>query len=494
MIVLYNPPSSANRKPVLPMSLLALGQVIEGIHDYRIVDGNLEKNPVDALDRAIRENGATVLGVTVMPGPQLHDAVPTCKEIKARFPSLTIVWGGYFPTQHFDVCLKGNFVDFVVRGHGEFVFRALLALIQNGGDPKDLPGIAYLNPIDGNIIDNGNSPIPHPKELPPLFPYQRVDVNRYIRPTFMGKRTLPHHSSYGCPFFCNFCAVVNMVDGLWKSQTAEQTAQVVSYLVHNFGANAIEFYDNNFFTNEARVAEFAGRLLSLGLSIGWWGEARIDTMLKYSRRTWELMRDSGLKMVFLGAESGSDETLTRMNKGGKASTHKTLEIARKMKEYKIIPEMSFVLGNPPDPETDAEQTIRFIRKIKRINPTTEIIMYMYTPVPLSGELYEQAKADGFEFPATLEEWISDDWQQFSQRRSTHVPWLKDPIRRKIADFQWTLNAYHPTRTDPTMGWLKRWALRMASAWRYHTGFYQFPFELKALHRVLAYQRPETTGF
>ena len=44
-------------------------------------------------------------------------------------------------------------------------------------------------------------------------------------------------------------------------------------------------------------------------------------------------------------------------------------------------------------------------------------MYMYTPVPLAGELYEQAKAEGFQFPETLEEWINPDWQEFSQRRS-----------------------------------------------------------------------------
>ena len=34
-------------------------------------------------------------------------------------------------------------------------------------------------------------------------------------------------------------------------------------------------------------------------------------------------------------------------------------------------------------------------------------------------------------------------------------------------------------------------LRAASAWRYHSGFYRFPLELRALHRLLAYQRPET---
>ena len=36
--------------------------------------------------------------------------------------------------------------------------------------------------------------------------------------------------------------------------------------------------------------------------------------------------------------------------------------------------------------------IEFIRKVKQVNPRTEIILYMYTPVPLSGVLYEQARA------------------------------------------------------------------------------------------------------
>lgn len=492
MIILYNPPSSANRKPVLPMSLLALGQIIEGAHDYLIVDGNLESDPLAALDQAIRQNEATVLGVTVMPGPQLSNAVSICREIKRRHPNLVIVWGGYFPTQHYDVCLRSDYVDYCVLGHGEFTFLGLLNALRAGDDPTHLPGLAYKDPKSGAAADNGAAPIPHPQTLPPLFPYHRVDVNRYIRTTFMGSRTLPHHSSYGCPFFCNFCAVVNMVNGRWKPQTAAQTANVVGYLVQTYGVNAVEFYDNNFFTSEARVSEFAERVKDF--NIHWWGEARIDTMLKFSETTWRSMRDSGLKMVFLGAESGSDETLARMNKGGKASTEKTLGIASKMRAYGIVPEMSFVLGNPPEPEDDLQKTITFIRKVKRINPETEIIMYMYTPVPLAGELYEQAKERGFQFPETLEEWISPRWHDFSQRRSTHVPWLKDPMRRRIMDFQWTLNAYHPTRTDTGMGQFKRLALRTAAAWRYHLGIYRHPFELKAINKIISYQRPETAGF
>jgi len=276
------------------------------------------------------------------------------------------------------------------------------------------------------------------------------------------------------------------------AQSAERTANVTRRLVTEYGADAVEFYDNNFFVHEARTADFCERIMDLNL--GWWGDARIDTLLRYSDHSWELMRDSGLRMVFMGAESGSDETLKRMNKGGTASTDKTLFIAEKMRSYGIVPEFSFVLGNPPDPEGDVQNTLEFIRKVKRVNPHTEIIMYVYTPVPLAGELYEEAKAEGFAFPRTLEEWVSDDWQDFSLRRSASIPWLGDPIHRRMRDFERVLGAYYPTITNPKLRGVRRTVLRAASAWRYHLGFYSYPLELRPLQRILAYQRPETCGF
>ena len=84
------------------------------------------------------------------------------------------------------------------------------------------------------------APIPHPDQLPD-FPYQRVEMPRYARASYMGSRTLAHHSSYGCPFFCNFCAVVNMVNGRWLAQSAERTAKVTRHLVSEWGADAVEF-------------------------------------------------------------------------------------------------------------------------------------------------------------------------------------------------------------------------------------------------------------
>jgi len=489
MLILYNPSSSASRKPILPMSLLALGAVLEDVEDYVIVDGNLIADPLAELDRRVRE-GADVVGMTVMPGPQLAQATELSKALKARHPDVTIIWGGYFPTQHWEVALRSPAVDHVVRGHGELVFRDLIVKLRAGEDPRRMAGVAFRD-VAGIPRSNDLAPIPHPDQLPD-FPYHRVDMTRYPRRTFMGRRTVAHHSSYGCPFTCNFCAVVNMVGGRWLAQSAARTASVVEGLVRDFGVDSVEFYDNNFFTHEARVVEFAERIKPLG--IGWWGEARIDTMLRYDESTWALLRDSGLKMVFLGAESGSDETLARMNKGGTASAAKTLEIAAKMARYGIVPEMSFVMGNPPDPEVDAEGTMRFIRQVKAINPGTEVILYLYTPVPLAGELYDQAKAEGFAFPETLEEWNGDAWQEFVQRRSATMPWIHDPLRKRIREFEWVLNARYPTSTDPGITPLRRHVLRTAAAVRYRTGIYANPIELRALQRLLPYRRPETSGF
>ena len=491
MLVLYNPSSSATKKPVVPMSLLAVAAALQGERRCLIVDGNLAPNPWQALDRAVRETSARVVAMTVMPGPQLAEAVPLCRRLEVEHPQVTVVWGGYFPTQHYEACLRSSSVDYVLRGHSELAFRSFLDALDSG-DMERLratPGLAFRSAA--GIETNPLPALPSPDELPD-FPYEQVEMERYVRPTFMGRRTLPHHSSYGCPFTCNFCAVVTLVGGRWRAQTAERTAAVTRRLATEWRADAVEFYDNNFFVDERRVAEFSERITDLGL--GWWGEARIDTLLGFDDSTWQRMRSSGLRMAFLGAESGSDLTLARMNKGGTATTDKTLAIAEKMRAYEIVPEFSFVVGNPPEPREDTEHTIAFVRRLKRVNPQAEIILYLYTPVPLAGELYEEAREQGFRFPETLEEWVSPEWGEFAERRSLSMPWLAGSLRRDVWNFESVLNAYYPTVTDYRLGSSKRRLLRAVSAWRYHSRFYRFPLELRLLHRLMSYQRPETSGF
>jgi anaerobic magnesium-protoporphyrin IX monomethyl ester cyclase len=328
-------------------------------------------------------------------------------------------------------------------------------------------------------------------ELPDL-PYHRVDMRQYLHANYLGRRTIAHNSSFGCPFACSFCAVVAMSNRRWLAQSPARMERVMRHLVATYGVDAVQMHDMDFFISEARTAEFCQRIARLGLR--WWALGRVDTLMQYSDATWEKMARSGLAMIFSGAESGTDEALAAMNKGGKSSARLTLELARRMRDYGIVPEFSFVLGCPPDPLKDVATNFEFIRRIKRINPSTEIVLYTYTPVPLDGSLYAEARRLGFAFPETLEQWATPEWQQLSMRRGDGIPWLDGSVRRRVRNFERVINAYYPTVTDARLTPWRRAALKAASAWRYALKCYDAPYELRALHRLIQYQRPETTGF
>jgi radical SAM superfamily enzyme YgiQ (UPF0313 family) len=487
LIILFNPLSTTPGKQPLPLSLLSLASVLEGRHPYHLVDGNLVADPVAALLELARED--SILAVTVMPGPQLTQAVEVTKKVRAMLPGLPIVWGGYFPTQHADTVLKADYVDFVVRSQGEMPLLELLDALRSRGPFSKVGSLSWK---DGQRI--AHNPLRAPSNLDDLpdLPYHRVPMEKYLRSDYLGSRTVAHSSSFGCPFACNFCSVVAMSNRRWLAQSPARMERVLRNLASSYGVDAVQMHDMDFFVSEARTAEFAERITDLGLA--WWGLGRVDTLMHYSDRTWETMAKSGLRMVFSGAESGSDETLERMNKGGTASAGVTLELVRRMRGYGIVPELSFVLGSPPDPLEDTRQTLEFVRKVKRVNPATEVVLYVYTPVALEGTLYDEARRSGFTFPETLEEWASGPWRQHAMRRGDWIPWIEPKVRRRVRNFERVLNAFYPTTTDRRLTPFRRALLKSVSSWRYHLELYAAPYELRLLHRFLRYQRPETTGF
>jgi radical SAM superfamily enzyme YgiQ (UPF0313 family) len=377
----------------------------------------------------------------------------------------------------------------VIRSQGENPLIQLITVIQNGGSLESVHSLAWKE--GDRIVSNPLGPASSPERFPD-FPYHGVDMENYIHKNYLGTRTSAHCSSFGCPFSCNFCAVVAMSNRKWLAQSPERMERITRHLAVNYRVNGMQMHDMDFFVSESRTAEYCERISDLNL--GWWGLGRIDTLMHYSDDTWRKMQKSGLKMVFMGAESGSDETLELMNKGGNASTKLTLEIVKRMRSYNIIPECSFVLGSPPDPLGDMRRTLEFIRRLKQINPATEIILYVYTPVPFDGILYEEAQRLGFHFPETLEEWASDHWRKFSMRKGDNIPWVEGEVRRQARNFERVLNAYYPTVTDLRLTGMYRSILHALSAWRYRLRFYDAPYELRLMQRLVHYQRPETTGF
>lgn len=497
----------------LPLSLLHLAAVLEKDRPWRIVDGNVDPNPVQTVLGALRAGPHALVGVTVMPGPQVPTAIEMSTAIRRAHPALPIVWGGYFPTLYPDAAINAPYVDYVVRGQGEDTFGELLARLGDAGapsaldsaaDPSAIAGVAGLTwKAGGRAVHNLERKVAPPGVFGPL-PYDGLgDVGSFLRPSFMGSRTAVHQAALGCRYRCDFCGVVSMWNGKTVLDEPTRVAQALTLLRDRWGANAVQFYDHNFFDREQTSLALLDALATVGLP--WWCYARADTLAGFSTSTWEKIRRSKLRMAYIGAEAASDEVLRRMHKG--ARVNDTLEVARRCLEHDVIPELSFVLGGPEDPEGETEKTFTFIRRLKEVNPRCEIVLYFYSPTPQREPLRDSSTIapgsrprlpvlrtygpSGPSLPTTPEEWAEPEWI----RRACHqdAPWLTPRLRQRVRDFGRVLGCRFPTVQDyRTPAWGKA-LLRGLAHWRYAKQRYDRPWELSLAHRLIPLRDPKSQG-
>lgn len=487
MIVFVNPQVCRPPNRRFPLSVMALGAVLPPERSWEIVDGN--RPDVDELRdvvehveaRAGTSDPVEMVAMSVMPGPQLVSAVPLARKIKARYPDLPVAWGGFFPTLYPKPVLNADYVDWIVRGQGEETFLELLEVLDGDRDPKSVDGLCFR---DGEESWVGQERAwKGPEELPRV-PYDKIDVDDYIHPTFLGRRTAVHQTSIGCPYGCKFCGVISFWGRRQKFESPARTEEQLRFLVEEHGIDALHFYDNNFFVDEEHAVELAGRIEPLDLN--WWCESRVDAMLRFSDDTWRRLRRAGLKMVFFGAESGSDEVLERMNKN--LTTDQVRELAARTREHGIIPEFSFVFGGPDDPEGEIDTTLSFIRELKGINPECEIIPYFYTPTPQRGDTYGDVDPLSGT-PAELEEWTRPEWVRWMTHEDPDVPWMTEDLKEKVEDFVLVLESRFPSVHDRrTRSWGKTLARILARRpWR--SGRYDRTGLLRTVRTLAREPRP-----
>jgi anaerobic magnesium-protoporphyrin IX monomethyl ester cyclase len=507
-VILINPRMCSQRSMRLPLSLLALGAVLEGRADYRLIDGNVDPDPVRTAQEALSDGAPALIGLSVMPGPQVAPAIQIATALRASHPQVPIAWGGYFPTLYTEAAINAPYVDYVVRGQGEETLLDLLDHLPDAGPPQGFASARHTDGLstvrgltwkdaDGVIRHNPDRAFRPPDEFP-LLPYEKAgDVVRYLRPSFLGKRTAVHQAAIGCRYRCTFCGVASMFNGHTRLQGPERLLAVLTHLRDRYGATAMQYYDNNFFDREETsvpLLEALGRV-----ELPYWCYARADTLANFSAQTWELIRRSRLRMAYIGAEASSDAALKSMKKGTRVEH--TLEVAHRCRESGVIPEFSFILGGPEDPEGETERTLQFVKRIKRIHPECEVILYFYSPTPQRDPTRVPGIVDGARLPVlnqygpsgpalptTPEEWTQPQWVQYVCHQD--APWLTDRMRRRVKDFARVLACRFPTVQDVrTPAWGKS-VLSAVASWRYATGHYNRPWELEMTRRLIPLREPQ----
>jgi radical SAM superfamily enzyme YgiQ (UPF0313 family) len=289
---------------------------------------------------------------------------------------------------------------------------------------------------------------------------------------------------------------------MFRGKTAlpapERLERDLKFLTAQYGVDSINFYDHNFFDREVDMVPLLEVLAKFQLP--WWCFARSDALLNLSDRSWSLVKKSRLRMAYIGAESPSDWLLHDVRKGTRID--QTLEAVEKCRSHGVIPELSFMLAPPQDPEGETEKTFEFIRHIKRVHPATEIMLYVYAPLPpASGSTDPQVERsvsrlrDGaggpLVFPTTADEWAKPQWVAYWCH--TDTPWLTSRLRNRIRDFTTVLGCRFPTVTDVRSSSLGKLGLRALASWRYRFQRYERPWELDFSKRFIHLWDPRISG-
>jgi anaerobic magnesium-protoporphyrin IX monomethyl ester cyclase len=497
-ILLINPTITKRRNAKFPFAVLNLSAALDDKCASTIIDGNVDRDFVSTTVRRLERGDISALGVSVTGGPQLRTAILVSQAVRARFPSVPIIWGGHFPTICAVPSLAAPYVDYAIRAQGEQTLVELLEVLV-GSAGRSLDSIAGLSwRRDGQIVHNPNRAF-STAGLARSLPYDRVgDPRQYFARTFLGNRTSGYQAAIGCRFRCTFCGVAAMFRGKTALPPPERLEQELRLLHTNYGMDSIQFYDHNFFDREDDTAPVLEVLA--GLQMPWWCFARADALLNLSERSWALVRKSKLRMAYIGAESPSDWLLHDVRKGTR--TDQTLEAVEICLSNGVIPELSFMLAPPQDPEGETERTFEFIRHIKRLHPRTEIMLYIYAPLPpapgaknshVERTVSTLRDCDGgpLVFPATADEWAEQRWMEYWCH--TDTPWLSAPLRKRIRDFSTVLGCRYPTITDihaPSWG---KAGLQALASWRYRYQRYGRPWELDLSRKFIRLWDPRVSG-
>ena len=436
-VVLYNPRAVFY---TMPLAVMAIASALDRDNiDVVIVDGRLENDPVAAVIAAARS--AVCVGVTVLTGAPIHDALAVSRAIKSTYPTMPIVWGGWHPSLFASECLDEPAVDIVVSGQGEDTFRNIVDRLIAG---EPVAGTQSAPLKDLNAF--------------PAHDYSLIPVERFF--ALKGSRQIDYISSQGCRFRCAFCADPAVFNRGWTGLAPERIADEIAFLDQRYSVDDVAFQDETFFTHAQRVNALADEFLKRNLSITWTATLRADQACRIGDELFAKVVRSGLRRVMVGVESGSQEMLDRLQKDMKLEQVRAT--ADMCTRHGVGAIFNFIVGFPGESEPSMQATLALAKELRRSNPDFETPIFYYRPYP-GNPMAELSAERGYVFPRGLEQWADFDYV------AGRGPWITPAQWQQVERFKfYTRHAWKPG------AW--RWPLRTTSQWRCNHDWYSLPVE------------------
>jgi len=189
---------------------------------------------------------AVLLGITVLTGAPILDALEITRAAKLRRPELPVVWGGWHPSLFPAQTLAEAGIDALVVGQGEDAFAEIVDRLAEGGTLEGIAGCHAAGAEPGPVRPTRNI-----NEFP-AHDYGRIPVEAYF--SLKGQRQLDYISSQGCRFRCAFCPDPFVSKRGWLGLDPARVAQELDALLRHYGGAAVNFQDAQFLPTPQPVA------------------------------------------------------------------------------------------------------------------------------------------------------------------------------------------------------------------------------------------------
>jgi len=324
------------------------------------------------FEKVIIEKRSDVVGITMM-SVDYNPAMKSIEIIKKILPKTIVVVGGPHPTIMLEEIEKESNIDHIITGEGEISFTELLKNIEKeehspkvikGVVPEDLDKLPFA---DRDLFKNLEYPLP---------------VEGFDEPfvTMIAGR--------GCRFNCNYCQPSErLIFGKKvRRRSPSNVIQELNILREKYDFKSMMIHDDCITEDKPWVIEFCRLYKENGFTQPFACQSRADIICRNEDMV-ALMSEVGLKLMFIGFESGNQRVLNFLRKGTKVEhNYKAADICRK---FGIKVWANYMMGIPTETKKEVMDTVKMIKTIKPDHYSPAF----YTPHPGS-DLFKYCEERG----------------------------------------------------------------------------------------------------
>ena len=380
-----------------------LAQPAALVENSKLIDAPPHKTSLAEVVAQAKDFDHVVLHTSV---PSFTSDVKVVEALKDANPKLTVGMIGAKVAVNAELSLRGSpAIDYVARNEFDFTVKD----VADGIPFKDIKGISYRTSRDIILHNDDRPTLENMDALPFVTKVYKRDLR--IEDYFIGYLKHPYISIYtgrGCKSRCTFCLWPQTVGGhRYRTRSVGHVIEEIKYATAAFPQVKEFFFDDDTFTDDLPRAEAIAKELGK-LGVVWSCNAKANV----PRKTLEVLKDNGLRLLLVGYETGNQQILYNIKKGMRIEVAE--QFTRDCHQLGIRIHGTFILGLPGESTATIRETVEFA---KRINPHT-IQVSLAAPYP-GTFLYNQAVQNGW-LDAANAELVDDHGIQIAPLHYPHL--------------------------------------------------------------------------